>query len=426
MTTSSKRLMQVFALLTAWAVVVVVRLVQVQIVRHDDYMIRALRQQERTLGLNPVRGAILDARGRVLAESVAAESVYADPQAISSRAVVAAKLAPLLCIPSRDIETRLKSDAGFVWIARQVPLEITAAVRKLGLAGIDFIEEHRRAYPRGALAASVIGYVGVDGEGLAGVEHSFDSYVRGRAGRVTVLRDARRGMYLVGGEGVNRPVDGNHVVLTIDSVVQFITERALAKAVEKYRGAGGAAIVMDARDGSVLAMASYPTFDPNRFRDFPPTTWRNRNVQEIYEPGSTFKIVTASAGIEERVVTPSQILDCSNGAIQIADVEIHEHGGTRYNLMTFEDVLVHSSNVGAIRVGLALGPERFYRYIRAFGFGQRTSVQLPGEAAGLLRRLSRWSDVSAASISIGQEIGVTPLQIVRSLATIANGGTRVE
>ncbi|HEV8658211.1 MAG TPA: penicillin-binding transpeptidase domain-containing protein [Thermoanaerobaculia bacterium] len=426
MSTSNKRLLQIFAVLAAWAIIVVARLIQIQIVRHDDYVSRALRQQERTLELSPVRGAILDARGRLLAESIAAESIYADPQAIMSRTEVAAKLAPILQMPLRDIETRLQSEAGFVWIARQVPLEITAEVRKLALAGIDFIEEHRRAYPRGSLAASVIGYVGVDGQGLAGVEHSFDSYVRGRAGRVTVLRDARRGMYLVGGEGLNRPVNGNHIVLTIDSVVQFITERALIKAVEKYRATGGAAIVMDARDGAILAMASYPTFDPNHFRDFPPATWRNRNVQEIYEPGSTFKIVTASAGIEEGVVTPSQILDCGNGAIQIADVEIHEHGGVRYGLMTFEDVIVHSSNVGTIRVAFGLGEKRLYDYVRRFGFGQRTNVQLPGEAAGLLRRLSRWSDVSAASISIGQEIGATPLQIVRAIATVANGGTRVE
>ncbi|HEX7421226.1 MAG TPA: penicillin-binding transpeptidase domain-containing protein [Thermoanaerobaculia bacterium] len=426
MTLSSKRLLQIFAMLSAWALIVIARLVQVQLVRHDDYTIRAQRQQESTLELSPVRGAILDARGRVLAESVAAESIYADPQAITNRSAVAAKLGPILRMSSRDIEARLRSEAGFVWIARQIPLEVTAQVRKLHIAGIDFIEEHRRAYPRGSLAANVIGYVGVDGEGLAGVEHSFDSHVRGKAGRVTVLRDARRGMYIVGGEGVNRPVDGNHVVLTIDAVVQYIAERALNKAVDKFHAAGGSAIVMDVRDGAILAMASAPTFDPNHFRDFPPASWRNRNVQEIYEPGSTFKIITASAGIEERVVTPSQILDCGNGAIQIADVEIHEHGGTKYSLMTFEDVMVHSSNVGTIRVALALGEKRLYEYVRRFGFGERTNVLLPGEAAGLLRRLSRWSDVSVASISIGQEIGVTPVQVVRAIGTVANGGVRVE
>ena len=428
MSTSSKRLIQIFAVLAAWALVVIGRLVQVQIVRHDYYMNRALRQQERTVELTPLRGAILDVRGRVLAESVAAESVYADPQAVTDRAATAAALAkiPGLGLTAREIEAKLKSDAGFIWIARQLPMDVGAQVRKLALPGIAFVEEHRRAYPRGPLAASVIGYVGLDGEGLAGVEHSYDAHVRGRAGRVTLLRDARRGMYLVGGEGVNKAVDGHDVILTIDSVVQFITEQALTRAVEKYHAAAGSAIVMDPRDGSILAMASYPTFDPNRFADFPPSAWRNRTVQDIYEPGSTFKIVTASAGLEEKIVTPSQILDCGDGFIHVADVDIHEHGGNRYGLMTFEDVMVHSSNVGAIRVGLGLGQRRFYQYIRKFGFGERTGIQLPGETAGLVRRVENWSEVSNASMSIGQEIGVTPLQVVRAFATVANGGVRVE
>ncbi|MEO8036141.1 MAG: penicillin-binding transpeptidase domain-containing protein, partial [Acidobacteriota bacterium] len=220
--------------------------------------------------------------------------------------------------------------------------------------------------------------------------------------------------------------DGNDVVLTIDSVVQFITERALARAVERYRAAGGSAIVMDPSDGSILAMASLPTFDPNRFGESLPATWRNRNTQEMYEPGSTFKIVTAAAGLEEGIITPSQIIDCGNGAIQIGNVAIHEHGGHRYSLMTFEDVIVHSSNVGTIRVGLSLGPARFYKYMRDFGFGERTGIQLPGEATGLVRRTEKWSMLSNASMSIGQEIGVTPLQIVRAVATVANGGVRVE
>ena len=218
---------------------IVARLVQVQIVRHDDYVARAQRQQERTLALNPVRGSILDAQGRVLAESVAAESVYADPQAITDRRAAAKALAVIkeLDMTAAEIAQKLGSDGGFVWIARQLPLEITARIRALRIPGIYFLEEHRRSYPRGMLAANVIGYVGVDGHGLAGVEHSFDSFVRGHAGKVTLLRDARRGMYLVGGEGLNRPVDGNHVVLTIDSVVQFIAERALARAVDGTRPA---------------------------------------------------------------------------------------------------------------------------------------------------------------------------------------------
>jgi cell division protein FtsI (penicillin-binding protein 3) len=428
MTQSDKRVIQIFAVLAAWALIVVARLAQVQIVRHEHYSNRAMRQQERTLALTPVRGSILDRRGRILAESVAAESIYADPQAIPDRAGAARAIAavPGLRLTPREIEARLRSDAGFVWIARQVPLEVALAVRKLNIPGVDFLEEHRRAYPRGTLAANVIGYVGVDGEGLAGVEHSFDSHVKGRPGRVTVLRDARRGMYLVGGEGQNRPVNGHDVVLTIDAVVQFIAEKALATAVNRYRAASGTAIVMDVRDGSILAMASLPSFDPNRYGEFPSTSWRNRTVQDAYEPGSTFKIVTAAAGLEEGVVTPSQILDCNDGWIQIGDIEIGEHGGSRFQLLSFQDVMVHSSNVGTIKVALALGERRMYDYVRRFGFGQRTGIKLPGEAIGTLRHTKRWSQLSNASISIGQEISATPLQVIRSMATIANGGLRLE
>ncbi len=427
MTLTQRRLLQLFAFLAAWALVLLARLAQVQLLHHQEYVARAQRQQERTLSLEPTRGSILDARGRVLAESVAAVSVYADPQAIVDSRATARALAriPGIDLSSEEIEDKLTSNGAFAWIARQLPFESGGAIRALHLPGIYLLDDHRRTYPKGSLAANIVGYVGLDGQGLGGIEHSFDSLVRGRAGKVTLLRDARRGMYLVGGEGANRAIDGDDVIVTIDSVVQFITERALARAVVRWHATGGTAIVMEPSSGAILAMASLPKFDPNHFRDFPPMTWRNRNVQEIYEPGSTFKIVTASAGLEERVVTPSQILDCGNGGIQVGNVEIHEHGGNRYGLMSFEEVMLHSSNVGAIRVGLALGDERFYRYIRRFGFGERTGIQLPGETAGLLRRTARWSQISAASISIGQEIGVTPLQVVNAFATVANGGIRI-
>ena len=422
----NRRLLQLFALLAAWGVIVVARLVQVQLVRHEHYVTRAQRQQERTLALNPVRGSILDTHHRVLAESVAAESIYSDPQAIGDKREVAKQLAGVLHVPAREIEGKLRGNGSFAWVARQLPLEITREVRKLNLPGIYFLEAHRRSYPRATLAANVIGYVGVDGDGLAGVEHSFDREVRGTPGKVTLLKDARKGMYLVGGEGANRPRDGQHVVLTIDAVIQFIAEHSLEEAVTRYRATGGSAIVMDPNDGAILAMASYPTFDPNHFSDFLPVAWRNRNVHDLYEPGSTFKVVTAAAGLEEHIVTPSQMLDCGNGEITVANVTIHEHDGHRYGLLSFEDVIVNSSNVGAARVGLALGERRFYNWIRRFGFGERTGIALPGEATGLLRRTEKWTQVSPASISIGQEISVTPLQMVRALAAVATGGMRVE
>lgn len=425
---TQRRVLQLFAFLAAWGVIVVIRLAQVQLVRHDHYVARAKSQQERTLALNPVRGSILDARGRVLAESVAAESIYADPQSITNAKSIAKKLASVkgIGLTAREIESKLRGGGSFAWVARQLPLEVTAEVRALRLPGIYFMEAHRRSYPRATLAANVIGYTGVDGDGLAGIEHSFDAQVRGTPGKVTLLKDARKGIYLVGGDGANRPRDGHHVVLTIDSVLQFIAERALARAVDRYRATGGSVIVMEPQSGEILAMASYPTFDPNRFRDSSPLAWKNRNVQDFYEPGSTFKIVTAAAGLEERIVTPSQFLDCGNGEISIANITIHEHDGHRYQLLSFEDVIVKSSNVGTARVGLSLGAARFHDWIRRFGFGQRTGIPLPGEASGLLRPTQRWTVVSPASISIGQEIGATPLQIARAVSAVATGGLLVE
>ncbi|HEV7765679.1 MAG TPA: penicillin-binding transpeptidase domain-containing protein [Thermoanaerobaculia bacterium] len=428
MAISQRRLLQLSAFLAAWALVVVFRLMQVQLVRHDHYVARATKQQESTLSLNPVRGSILDARGRVLAESIDAESIYADPQVIENRRATAKALARVrgIGLTSREIESKLRGDGSFAWIARQLPLEVTAEARKLKLPGIYFLEAHRRSYPRAMLAANVIGYVGLDGDGLGGIEHSFDKHVRGTPGKVTLLRDARRGVYLVGGDGANRPRDGHHVVLTIDSVIQFIAERALQKAVTQYRATGGSVLVMDPNDGSILAMASAPSFDPNHFRDYSNIAWRNRNIQDNYEPGSTFKIVTAAAALEEHLVTPSQVIDCGNGSITIANITISEHDSHQYGLLSFEDVIVHSSNVGTVRVGLSLGQQRFYDWIRRFGFGSRVGLPLPGEESGLLRRTDKWTQVSPASISIGQEIGVTPLQITRAVASVATGGMLIE
>lgn len=425
---SNRRLLQLFAFLAAWGVVVVFRLVQIQLVRHDHYVARAKQQQESTLALNPVRGSILDAKGRVLAESVVAESMYADPQVIADRKLAAKKLAAIegMNLTAREIEAKLRGNKSFVWIARQLPVHVASEAKKLKLEGVYFMEAHRRAYPRATLAANVVGYVGLDGNGLGGIEHSFDEHVSGTPGKVTLLRDARRGAYLLGADGANRPRDGHHVVLTIDSVVQFIAERALQKAMTQTRATGGSVLVMDPNNGAILAMASAPTFDPNRFREFAPAAWRDRNVQDLYEPGSTFKIVTAAAGLEERLVTPSQMIDCGNGAITIANVTINEHDGHRYGLLSFEDVIVNSSNVGTVRVGLALGQQRFYDWIRRFGFGQKVGIPLPGESTGLLRGTDKWSQVSPASISIGQEIGVTPLQIVRAVGAVASGGVLVE
>lgn len=427
MTIQQRRTIVLASFLTAWAVVVVARLVQIQLVRHDHYVTRAAKQHERTLTLTPVRGAIRDARGRVLAESVAAESIYADPQAITDPKAAARALAAIkaLGVDRNTLEVKLRAGNEFAWIARQVDAGVGAEVRALNIDGVYTLEEHKRWYPKGTLAAPLLGYVGIDGEGLAGIEHSFDRFARGRAGKVTLLRDARRGMYLVGAEGPHAPVDGHDVVLTIDEVVQFIAERAVRRSVEQYDAVSGTAIVMDPNDGSILAMATWPSFDPNSYRGYPAARWRNRAVQDLYEPGSTFKIVAAAGGLEEGLVTPSDMIDCGDGSIQVANIRIREHDGNRYGVISFAEVLAQSSNVGAVRVGTSLGTNRMYDYARRFGFGERTGVELPGEADGILRPVEKWSKVSNAEIAIGQEIGVTPLQVIQAFSAVANGGRRV-
>jgi cell division protein FtsI (penicillin-binding protein 3) len=427
MTISRRRQLMVGAFLTAWALVVAARMFQVSILRHDHYLARAERQHERTIELTPVRGSIRDARGRVLAKSVPASSIYADPQAIEDPNAVAKALASVrgLDLDRAGLARKLSGRGEFAWIARQVPDKVAAEVRSLALPGIYEIEENRRAYPKAHLASTILGFVGVDGHGLAGAEHSFDQHLGGRPGRVTVLRDAKRGVYLVGGEGKNSAVDGLDVQLTIDEVVQHFAETTLADTARKHRAKSGSVVVMNPHDGRVLALASWPDYDPNRFREFSQDHWRNRPVQDLYEPGSTFKIITAAAGLEEGRVTPSQVIDCGNGSILIANRAIRENAGHRYGLLSFEDVLAQSSNVGTIKVALALGPSTLHRHVREFGFGEKTGIELPGESQGLLRDTKNWSALSNAVISIGQEIGVTPLQLTRAVAAVANGGTLV-
>lgn len=422
-----RRMILLFGGMMAWMLIVIVRLGQIQVVRHDDYVERAARQQERTVALAPVRGSIYDAHGRLLAESVVSHSLYADPQSIEEVSEVVERIGSVEGLGVREdvLRSRLGRGGEFAWLARQVDDELYERVMALGIPGIYSVEEHRRRYPNEALLASVLGMVGIDGQGLGGIEHSLDKFVRGRPGVVTLLRDARRGSYLVNAEATNGPVDGFNLVLTVDEVVQYITERALEDAVESSRAKSGTAIVIDPRNGAILAMASYPDFDPNEYTESPQENWRNRVVQDVFEPGSTFKIVTAAAAIEEGIVTPSAMIDCGDGSIVLGGKTVREHGGHAYGVISFEDVLVESSNVGFVKVGMQLGPDRLYDYSRRFGFGDRTGIELPGESVGILRPVDQWSALSNGIIAFGQEIAATPLQVVLATATIANGGVRV-
>jgi cell division protein FtsI (penicillin-binding protein 3) len=414
-------------ILTIWALAVVARLVQVQIAQGSRYRAKAQRQQERRIEIAGQRGSILDRDGRELAVSVEAASVYGIPDDVKDARTAAHALAALLPDASEtEIRARLSSDKGFVWVDRQIDPELAHRVLALRLAGIRTVPEPKRFYPKGRLAGAVLGFVGTDASGLAGLEHLYDKQIRGKPGEIVALTDARRSRYGES-ETAGRPAqEGASLVLSLDSGVQFAAERELAATMEEHHAKSGSVVVMDPFTGEVLAMASAPDFDPNEFQRYPPESRRNRVIADCYEPGSTFKIVTGSVGLETGMVSLDEVIDTGDGTIRVANTTIREADHHRYGALTLAGVFEHSSNVGIIRVGLRLGPRRLYEGASAFGVGKPTGVDLPGENPGIFRPLPRWSALSNASISMGQEVSLNALQLARVTAVVANGGYLVQ
>jgi cell division protein FtsI (penicillin-binding protein 3) len=403
-----------------WALVVLGRLVQLQVWSRDHYLAQATEQSERTLKLDARRGDIVDRHGRSLAVSVDAESVYALPRRVRAKERTAAQLARALSLEPaarREVLVQLRKDRPFVWVKRKVDPQAARAVRDLQLEGIGLLPENRRYYPKRELASQVLGYVGVDNIGMSGVEYAFDELIRGKAAKVTVHVDARRRPV---GHTEKPSTDGHTVVLTLDETVQYLAEKELERSVQETGAQSGTAVVLDPRTGEVLALANRPTFNPNRFAAYPPARWVNRAVADAFEPGSIFKIVTAAAGLQEKVVGPDEIIDCGGGGVEVAGVHISDHAV--FHQLAFRDVIARSSDVGVVRVAQRLGRENFHRYVRAFGFGADSGVELPGESPGLLREPARWSALSLASMSFGQEVGVTALQMAAAAAAVANRG----
>ncbi|HUG53323.1 MAG TPA: penicillin-binding transpeptidase domain-containing protein [Vicinamibacteria bacterium] len=420
------RLRLMLAALSAclWALVVMVRLVQLQVMGRPFFERQAARQSERTINLDPRRGAILDRNRHPLAVSVDAESVYAVPQDIEDPASTAAALGRALGLDAaarKELQVQLSRTRAFVWVRRKVDPGTARAVRDLQLQGVGFLTENRRYYPQRELAAHVIGYVGTDNTGMSGIEYALEDDMRGRAAKVVIRTDARRRAL---GHTEKPSTEGGTVVLTLDESIQHVAEKELDRAVEETGSIAGVAVVMDPRTGEILALANRPTFNPNRFNAYPSSRWRNRAVADAFEPGSIFKIVTAAAGLEEKVVDPDEVIDCGNGFLEVAGIRINDH--RVFDHLTFRDVIARSSDVGVARVAQRLGRENFNRYIRAFGFGAATGVGLPGESGGLLRPPQRWSALSLPTLSFGQEIGVTALQMTAAVAAVANGGYLVK
>jgi cell division protein FtsI (penicillin-binding protein 3) len=420
--TPANRLLIVAGLALLWMVGVSGRLAYLQLIRHSDYMARALRQQQRTIDVSPKRGEIYDRNMHPLAMSIQVDSAFAVPSEVPDISLAARLLSGVLGVPRDVLEERLGASNSFAWVQRKLPPEQAEAIQALNLKGIYLQKENQRFYPKRDLAAHVLGFVDPDEKGLGGIESELDGLIRGKSERVMVMADARQhhfdGALKADGPQYER---GASVVLTLDEKIQYIAERELAAAIAKTHAPAGTVIVMNPNNGEILALANWPKFNPNTAVSAPAEARMNRAVSAIYEPGSTFKLITLAAAFDQNVTRPDEIFDCENGSVIVAGHRIHDH--KPFGLLTVSEILAKSSDVGAIKVAMRLGAPKFYDYIRAFGFGSPTGVDMPGESRGLLHRLEHWTPISIGAVSMGQEVGVTPIQLIAAVSAIANGGT---
>jgi len=414
------RLYALSGLLCLWLLAICLRLVYLQIFCYGDFQHRAQHQQQRSFDLSPKRGIIYDRAGRELAMSIQVDSVFAVPTEIPDLPNTISLVSRITKQDPRVVLADCRARKTFCWVARKADAEVIERIRAMNLQGIHFQKEPKRFYPKRELAAQVLGYVGTDDQGLSGLERQFNEDLQGKPGRLMISVDARKRWFA---SVEKQPESGNNLVLTIDQNVQYIAERELERAMQETQAIAGTVIVENPHTGEILALANRPTFNPNLHKEIRTEALKNRAVSDVYEPGSTFKVVTVSAALEEKLTQPDEVFDCQMGSIVINGMRIHDH--KPFGLLPVSDIIAKSSDVGAIKVALRLGDERFYKYIRGFGFGQQTGIELPGETRGLARPVARWSKVSIGAIAMGQEIGISPLQLMSLFATIANDGVRV-
>ena len=395
-----------------------------QIVRHDFFYTKSLQQSRQAVEIRPERGEILDSRGNKLAISLESESVYVQPHKIVSKKKAARKLARILPFSSRQIYRKLASKKSFVWIERDVLPGQAEKIKKLHLKGVGFVKESRRFYPNRELAGQLLGFVGVDSRGLEGIEHRYDRYLQGKKNIVFLERDARRGILDPGDLGSVEGTRGKTVIVTIDRSIQHTVEQELARAVAGSGAKRGLAMVMDVESGAVLAMSQYPFFNPNSFTSSKPYIWRNRAVVDMIEPGSTFKVFTVAAALDQGVVTPDTCFDCEQGKYRIGGRTIHDTH--KHGKLNVTEIVKLSSNIGCSKIAARLGKQGLYDFLRRCGFGSRTGIDFPGEKEGMLRDWHRWRDVDLSNISFGQGVGVTPVQLMMAYAALANGGYLVK
>lgn len=397
----------------------VCRLFLLQCIDGKELRLRAELQHRKTLCINPRRGAIYDRKSKPLAISTKSYSLYSDPSVLEKPELVADSLSPILGISKGEILQKFESEKRFIWLKRQLPEQVAKTIKMHNYKGLDFQEEGKRFYPQGALASHIIGFVGLDNIGLEGIEKKYDAFMRRETNEILTRKD-RKGHDL---DPLNlsysRPAPGYDLVLTLDSVIQSIAERELQSACEKWNANGGSVIVMNPGTGEILAIANYPTYNLNNAFSVDDDSKRNRALIDLYEPGSAFKIITASAAINENLISPNEIIDCENGAYRVKGHIIHDSGS--HGQLTFSEVIEESSNIGTVKIAQRLGKERLYSYIKAYGFGEKTGIDTL-ETDGIVKDPKRWTSRSMDAIPYGQEILVTALQMLSATNAIANNG----
>ena len=416
----NSRLYLLGAVLALWCVAICGRLVFLQIFDYGKFVKQAGHQQQRAIPLAAKRGVIYDRSGHELAMSVLVDSAFAVPTEVKDLPTAISLITRITGDDYNVVLADCRAHKTFCWVARKANDETIERINSLKLQGIHFQKEPKRFYPARDLAAQVLGSVGMEDSGQSGIEHAFDDELKGRPGKMFISVDARRKWFA---DVETQPDPGDNLVLTIDKNIQYIAEKELEQAIHDTQAIAGTVIVENPHTGEILALANRPTFNPNARKQITPGALTNRAVSYVYEPGSTFKLVTISAALEEKVTNPNEVFDCQMGAIVYNGMRIRD--SKPHGLLPVWGVLAESSDVGAIKIALRLGEDRFYKYIRAYGFGQQTGIELPGETRGLTKPPSRWSKVSIAAISMGQEIGISPLQLTGLISTFANDGVWV-
>jgi len=398
-----------------------IRLILIQVFRSSDLTLLAERQHDYFVELEPVRGTVYDRNLQPLAFNVPVYSVFANPKSMSEedKREAISHLSQLLELSPQYIAARLNRDKYFVWIKRKLPIDLSDEVKKLNLTGIHFQRESKRYYPNGSLAAHIIGFAGTDNEGLEGLELNYNKYLKGKEGKMQVLRDARQRNLQVG-ESFVPPQDGFHLVLTIDETIQYIAERSLDQAYQKHNAKAASIIVMDVKTGEILALANRPTYNLDDVSKSDLESRTNRAISYVYEPGSVFKVITAAAALEEDLFNEKDKVFCENGNYRVANHILTDHHP--YGTLSFREVFIFSSNIGVAKIAQKIGGKLVYKYGRRFRFGISTGIDLKGEVNGWLKEPSQWSKTTIGAIPIGYEVTVTPIQLVSAISSIANQG----